>query len=386
MSLISTAARPASFLPSFFVNHSPPDRPVPNARLSAFHWLLLCALIFPASGHAITMVKLSNRITGLSTANQAMNINSNGYPILEFTCATNSTGTTWFGATHGETTAYGRAEVGRLRVSAVSQSDSTVLDSSGGAACASQTTAYAYWSDNFTISSSSQPLGQLGELTVLVFISGDMALQCNYPQSTVYFRLSVRVSDSYGADTNFAGGTQTKIALNGTVQTLPMDGALVGPGLWPVRCQFHFGRVNYVTAWAEVIADARASATNVSQGTVSGYSSSDFSHSVIWAGITNVSVAGAPVANFTMISDSGYDYLLGTITNAPVITRIQSLPQGLALDWTDLGPRSYTIETTPTLSPANWSPAAGVVWPIHTATALLPLPSEPAAFFRIKVQ
>jgi hypothetical protein len=328
---------------------------------------------------------VSNAISGLSTANQALNITSNGYPILQFTLVTNTTGTTWFGTTHGETTAFGGAEVGRLRVSAVSKSDSALFENDG-AACVSQARAYSYWNDNFTIGSSSQPLGQLGEMTVLVFISGDMTLQCNYPQSSVYFRVSVRVNDSYNADTNFAGGTRTEIALNGAVQTLPMDGALVGQGLWPVRCQFHFGRPTYVTAWAEVFTDARASATNVSQGTVSGYSSSDFSHSVIWAGITNVNVAGVPVANFTMTSDSGYNYLLGTITNAPVITRIQSLPQGLALDWTDLGPRSYTVETTPTLSPANWSPAPGIVWPIHTNTALLPLQAPAPAFFRIKVQ
>jgi len=376
MSLKSTAASPAS---SF---SSPANR---NIRVSAFCWLLLYALVFPASSHAFTDVKLSNRVTGLSNANRALNATSNGYPTLEFTCETNTTGTTWFGATHGETTAFGGAEVGRLRVSAVSKSDSTLFENDG-APCVSQCTAYSDWIDNFTISSSTQPLGQLGEMTVLVFISGGMTLQCSYPGSTVYFRVSVHIQDSYGANTNFAGGTETTIALNGTTQTLPMDGALIGPGLWPVRCNFHFGRPIAVTAWAEVTADARASATNVNQGTVSGYSSSDFSHSVIWAGITNVNVAGVPVANFTNTSDSGYNYVLGTITNAPVITRIQSLPQGLALDWTDLGPRSYTIETSPTLSPENWSPAPGVAWPIHTNTALLPLPAQSPAFFRIKVQ
>jgi hypothetical protein len=135
-----------------------------------------------------------------------------------------------------------------------------------------------------------------------------------------------------------------------------------------------------------LVADAGASATNVNQGTVSGYSSSDFSHSVIWAGITNIQVGGVAVTNFTTTSDSSYNYVLGTITSPPVITRIQSLPQGLALDWTDLGPRSYTVETSPSLSPTAWAPAPGVAWPIHTNTALLPAPAQSPAFFRIKVQ
>jgi hypothetical protein len=374
--------------PSKLDPFTPSNRcPAAKASLSRFARLaLLCALAFPASGHAFTDVKLSNKVTGLSNANRALNATSNGYPILQFTCETNTTGTTWFGSTYGETTTFGRAEVGRLRVSAVSQSDAAILDPSGGASCASQCTAYADWIDTFTINSSTQPLGQLGEMTVLVRITGDMTLQCSYPQSTVYFRVSVHLQDSYGANTNFAGGTETQIALNGTTQTLSMDGALVGEGLWPVRCQFHFGRPISVTAWAEVYADARSSATNVAEGTASGYSSSDFSHSVIWAGITNVNVGGVAVTNFTTTSDSGYNYLLGTITNAPVITRIQSLPQGLALDWTDLGPRSYTVETSPSLAPAAWAPAPGVGWPVHTNTALLPTPAQSPAFFRVKAQ
>jgi len=81
MSFKSTAARPASFFSTVSVNHP-------------FPWLLLCALAFPSSGHAFT-VKLRNRVTGHSTVNRAMNISSNRYPILEFTCKTNSTGTTW---------------------------------------------------------------------------------------------------------------------------------------------------------------------------------------------------------------------------------------------------------------------------------------------------
>jgi hypothetical protein len=363
------------------------NRLIPKACVSGWGWfLVLWSLVFSVPSYAVTKVNVSNFITGLSTANRAISINSNGYPIVEATCETNATGTTWFGATHGEAMAFGQAEVGRLRVKAATESDST-LYSNAGAGSVSQATAYSYWNDNFTISSSSQPPGQLGEMTVLVFITGDMTLQCDYPQSSVYFRLSVRVYDSYGADTNFAGGTQTKIALDGTVQTLAMDGALVGPGLWPVRCQFHFGRPTYVTAWAEVFADARASATNVSQGTVGGYASSDFSHSVIWGGITNVrGSGGASVTNFTITSDSGYDYLFGTVTNSPVITRIQFLPQGLALDWSDLGLRAYTVESSPTLSPGNWSPASGVAWPIQTNSVLLP-PSVPSpTFFRIKVQ
>jgi hypothetical protein len=348
---------------------------------------LLCTLAFVAPSHAGTKVTVSDKITGIALANSTLNITSNSYPPLEITCATNVSGITWWGATAGEASAFAHVEVGKLRVSAVSDSHAAVLSPGMVAANASQTSAMSYWNDNFTISSSNQPLGQLGEMTVLVLVKGNMDLQCHDPQSTVYFRLSVRVNDSFGADTNFAGGTETMIANDGTVQTLPMDGALVGPGLWPVHCQFHFGRPTFVTAWAEVVADARASATNIIQGTVNGHASSDFSHSVIWAGITDVRGAGgAAVTNFTMTSDSGYNYGIGTISDALAITRIEALPQGLTLEWTDLGPRSYTVETTASLSLPNWGPTPNVSWPIHTNAILLPLPAESPAFFRVRAQ
>src|SRR5215471_16761721 len=117
----SATTRSASLFLPHSIRQSSKNRVLPKVWSSRSGWFLLCALAFPAPGHAITKVNVSNGISGLSVANQALNITSNGYPILEFTRATNTTGTIWFGATHGETTAFGRAEVGKLRISAVSK-------------------------------------------------------------------------------------------------------------------------------------------------------------------------------------------------------------------------------------------------------------------------
>jgi hypothetical protein len=72
--------------------------------------------------------------------------------------------------------------------------------------------------------------------------------------------------------------------------------------------------------------------------------------------------------------------------DAPVITRIQVVPQGLRLDWTDLGPQQYTVETTDSLSGGSWTPVSGVTWPITAHTVVVPLPAASPAFYRVKMQ
>jgi hypothetical protein len=73
-------------------------------------------------------------------------------------------------------------------------------------------------------------------------------------------------------------------------------------------------------------------------------------------------------------------------SNALAITRVQALPQGLMLEWTDLGVRQYTVETTGSLSGGGWAPVSGVAWPIQTRSVLLPFPPASPAFFRVRVQ
>ena len=248
------------------------------------------------------------------------------------------------------------------------------------------------WTDNFTVNADPALLGKLGEMTVKLRISGDLMTGGTYPGENAYLRVFLRIYDSYGADTRFQGGTMYKVDNDGIRQVFSVDGALIGPGLWQETFQFHFGRAAYLTAWVEVHADARS----VAHYAIDGYSygeancyfgehTNDFG--LVWEGVSDVRLTnGSPVTGFTITSDSGFDYLLGAITNPPVITRIQVLRQALELECTDLGPRSYTVETSSTLSPGNWAPVQGVAWPIHTNTVILPLPPQSPAFFRIRVQ
>ena len=75
---------------------------------------------------------------------------------------------------------------------------------------------------------------------------------------------------------------------------------------------------------------------------------------------------------------------LGPDLPAIVMTRI--LPQGLEIEWTDPGPKQYTVETTSSLSGESWAPVNGVAWPISAHTILLPPPAAFPTFYRVKME
>jgi hypothetical protein len=77
---------------------------------------------------------------------------------------------------------------------------------------------------------------------------------------------------------------------------------------------------------------------------------------------------------------------LSLTTNTLVITRIQALPQGLQLQWSDTTLRQYTVETKNSLVGGAWMPVSGVAWPVQTQSVLLPLPATSPAFFRVRAQ
>jgi hypothetical protein len=244
----------------------------------------------------------------------------------------------------------------------------------------------AEWRDNFTIDGGTNLFGQLGEITANLALSGNLSVGNLAPGANAYVQIYVTMSDSFGASGSFAGGTMLTRTTNG-FQTNSTSGRLVGAGLSSMQFPFHFGRAVSIVAWAEVLADAEDEATFDTGETDDGDADSDFGDTITWTGISNVPVVGgASVTNYTITSSTGYDYQVGTITGPPVISQVLATPQGLSLTWTDLGPRSYTVETTGTLPAGTWTPAPDLAWPIHTNSAVLALSGQVPAFFRVKVQ
>ena len=344
-----------------------------------------CVLGFAETVHSSTVITLSSLNTDCGTITNPTNApvesscNTNAYAVNGEYSWASSSGTTW-----------ARAEIGWLRFKA--QGDAAAQTSNGSWGGQGNAYAGAYWEDTLTVNAGSEFFGQLGEMTVNLVIAGALGLGGGDPYAGTglangaasYFSINLDLNGSYGATGNFDGGTQLRYASGGGIETLAHNGALIGPGVWPVTFPFHFGRSGFLFAQSRATVDARAVVYSAADGLREGHSTSDFSQGVIWAGISQVRGPGGVVlTNFTVTSVSGYNYVLGTSTNDLRITRIQILPQGVALDWSDLQSRSYTVETRTSLTAGSWTPATGVTWPVTTNTVTLPLPLQTNAFFRV---
>lgn len=385
-------ARPAGF--RTIVTSAPQSSPISH-RISWRGWTtgqtlrtgLRVLPLLPFMLQAATEVTLDSSVLGLNgeVRNSQVLRSAINAPVGT-ACSTNAVANRAWGWTDGGGTAFGRAQVGWLQCSTVGNATAQMTAASTVVAAQGRALAHASWTDTFTVSAGTQPLGQLGEFTVDLKLSGYLLLGSDPPQSSVYIRLFVRVADSYGADTRFAGGTLIKRANSGSLQTLPMDGALIGPGTYPVKFRFHVGRPATLTAWLESEADARAATVSVAEGVRFGQATSDFAHTFSWAGVTEVRVVdGAVLTDAAIASDSGFDYQLGAIPEAPVITRVQAVTEGMRLEWTDLGPRPYTVESLESPSSGNWTPVPRIAWPIRTNSILVPLPNGPSVWYRLRV-
>ena len=71
--------------------------------------------------------------------------------------------------------------------------------------------------------------------------------------------------------------------------------------------------------------------------------------------------------------------------DVPVITKMEVFPNGLKLEWTDLAPKQFTVETTDSLPDGSWTPVSGMAWPISARTVTLPPPTTFPAFYRVKM-
>jgi hypothetical protein len=291
------------------------------------------------------------------------------------------------------TIAWGRSEVGRLKVQAVGTT-SAASPSSGSWGGAADTTAETQWTDSLTVNAAGLA-GQLGEMTVHLALNGDITLSGGDPYAGTglasgansKFALQTQMTGSLGASTNFNGGAELRYVSGGGTQVFAYNGVLLSPGTVTLKLPFHFGNSSQLLMRFQAIANGRVSVYGPADGVRTSVASSDFTNGVTWAGITEVrGPGGLLVTNFTVTSTSGFDYHLGAFPNELRITNVWVVPAGLALTWSDNQARSYTVETRPSLTAGTWATASGVSWPIATNTVTLPGPLTTNAFFRIKAQ
>lgn len=228
-------------------------------------------------------------------------------------------GSVWFGRTDSTGRSQSRAEPGRAYVQAVGTAESEVSIATSLSA-QGRGVATASWDDRFVINANSPALlGQPGELRAVLAIQGSLAHTSSRTDAGLYFGVSCLLTDTFGGgSTNFHGGTLLRANGSGVVETLPLNGSLIGPGLYEIRLPFHFGQRISVAVWCQIDADARELATLPAQGKRRGESLGNAQ--VFWSGMSDVrTAAGALVTDFTTTSDSGFDYGRGTRLTPPTL-------------------------------------------------------------------
>jgi hypothetical protein len=316
---------------------------------------------------------------------------------LEGICTTNASSLGSSGQSGSSSgTAWGRAEVGWLRLKALG---SAVAQSPAGSwATDGPATAEAYWEDTLAVAAGPGLAGQPGELTATIVIDGSQGLSGGDPYAGTglangagsYFFVQAKmngVTGTYGGSNNFVGGTQLHYVSGGGTASSANSGNLIGPGTWRVTFPITFGQPGSLFISSKARADARAVVYSAADGLREGQCTSDFSNGVRWAGIAEVRATnGTVVTNYTVSATSGFDYAAGVSPGTPYFTRIDLVPQGVTLQWADSMVRPYTVETTGALPSTNWIPVPGLTWPITTNTITLPLQSGTNAFFRLLTQ
>jgi hypothetical protein len=144
--------------------------------------VLSSVLLFSTAGQAATQVTVHNWLEGAAPAplTCGLNIQNAANAPVEASCTTNLTASNFWAATDGSALAFGRAEVGRLCLSATTSSAAQMTSLGTVAASFNQASSHCSWTDNFTITSTNQPVGQLGEMTVNILIDGSLALASDY--------------------------------------------------------------------------------------------------------------------------------------------------------------------------------------------------------------
>lgn len=361
--------------------------------------LRLLILCFVVLGGLLASMCSSRGDTSLTLEplNLSFTTNSAASAPLEKNLSTNRTslGSSGQWAT-ANATCWGRTEVGWLRFSAVG--DAAAQSPIGSASEQGKGRSLASWFDYVTVNAGAGLAGQPGQLTAKIVIDGSITLGGGDQyagtglanQAGTYFSIEAKwnsVSGTYGGGSEFNGGSQLRYVLGGGMATTAWNGNLIGPGEWLVTFPITFGQLGSVYVTSQTIADARAVVYGPANGTLTGQSVGDFSRGIRWAGITEVRTTnGTFVTNFTVSASSGFDYVAGVSLAPPQINQTSLGTQGFTLQWTDSIPRSYTVETTPTLPAASWIPVPGMTWPINTNTATIAIQLGSNAFFRVRAQ
>ena len=208
----------------------------------------------------------------------------------------------------------GSLKVGAIRLFSHADATSLLAPGIGHVASTAKGFAGGSWNDAFTINGTLQQNGQIGHFDAGVLVDGTGVMDyivdasVNNPASLrEYFRAVLSLTTLSGAPT-VSGGQERDIDFTGNQVVGPFGGPLLAPGLYPIGIDFRFGTPIQVHGSLEVQTFAQAIATSAFPSS-SLSSTVDFGHTMQWNGITGITDSqGNPVTNYSVSSDSGFDY------------------------------------------------------------------------------
>lgn len=200
----------------------------------------------------------------------------------------------------------------------------------------SSATAYAQWSDSFSIIAPDLAAGTVVKVSYSLSLSGSTSVAFDlaagpgphdYYEAYAGWSLQHYVSDDPGLRLNV--GVRQEVlnngasVINGTVNGEPGSpyGQFTLTGWLPVnRPVYTYTGLNVSTALGRTAAVA------------SGQASADLGNSVYWGGISSVTMADGSALSYTITSDSGTDYARSYVPASPVPepSRVLMMALGLA--------------------------------------------------------
>lgn len=195
--------------------------------------------------------------------------------------------------------------------------------------------AEARWDDNFTIDGGARN-GQIGHLSAGFLVDGHFAYANDASVGLgaaldEYFRATLRLVNGAGSgqDLFVGGGQRHQVDFHGDTWGTYSNESFRAPGLWPVEFDFEFGTPIQISMWGDLKADATAYAAHAYYPDSTIMAIADFSHTMTWNGIAGITdSAGNPVTNYTVSSESGFDYRFSPAVPEPSSAALLALGIG----------------------------------------------------------
>ena len=267
--------------------------------------------------------------------------------------------------------AWATVGIGSMKLYSGTQSSATANSSVTGPSSSSYGLVDGFFEDTITLMASGYLAGERGHMSGTLLVDGlfssiiDASTLRNARLSQSFYAVVQFVGAGIpgGAYTAISAGQGREVYFRGDIWGPPRNTSydVMAPGVWPVETDFYFGIPFNVRVFGQIFSQAYASALHGHNNSLSEIVSIvDFGSTIKWGEITGVTDgSGRSVTDYTVTSDSGFDYTGRAVAVVP--EPLSSVLVGLGLVVLSLELRSGRKTALPRACPppANTPPQVG---------------------------